>query len=92
MSETVVLKCNWEPRRFLTPVPGWELRVPNSIVEVKGFLTDLPKLLRARHLVVNIPLAPYLRQEYVLLGEPGDPSNIVSGRYFVAVLEQRKVV
>lgn len=88
-SEQLTLKCNWEPRKFISPAKGnIDIRIPYSVVEVKGYMADLPKLLKADHLVVNLPIAPFLRQKFRLVGEPGDPSNIIQGRYFVALFER----
>jgi hypothetical protein len=87
-SEEVVLKCNWKPKTFALPVPRLEARVPYSLVETKGYLVDLPKVLRAQHMVLAIPVEPYVRQRFRLAGQPGDKSNIVPGRYFVALWEQ----
>jgi hypothetical protein len=83
-TEEITLKCNWEPKTFVK-VANLDVRVPYSLVETKGFLTDLPKILKADHLVVNLPIASYLRQKFRLEGEPGDPGNIIQGRYFTAV-------
>lgn len=88
VTEEMTLKCNWEAKKFARPVPGIELRVPYSVVETKGFLKDLPKLLKASYIVVNLPLAPFLRQKFRLLGQPGDGGNIIQGRYFTAAWEQ----
>lgn len=88
VSEEITLKCNWEMKKFFFPVRNLELRVPHSVVEVKGYLKDLPKIMKCDHLVLNLPVEPYLRQKFTLAGEPGDPSNIVQGRYFVAALER----
>ncbi len=90
VTEEISLKCTWEFKKFTNPPADIKIRVPNSLVETKGYITDLPKLLKAQHIVVNLPIAPFLRQEYTLYGEPGDPSNMVPGRYFYAVWERKK--
>lgn len=89
VTEEITLKCNWEFKKFYSPPGDLKLRVPNSVVETKGYLSDLPKLLKAQYLVVNLPIAPYMRQSYTLLGEPGDPGNIIQGRYFLAYWERK---
>jgi hypothetical protein len=86
-SEEITLKCNWEPRNFLKP-SSVDIRLPYSVVEVKGYMSDLPKILKCDHLILNLPVEPYIRQKFRLMGEPGDPSNIVPGRYFVAFFER----
>lgn len=89
-TEELVLKCTWEFKKFLSPPQGVDVRLPNSVVEVKGYMTDLPKLLKAQHLVVGLPTAPYLRQAVTLIGEPFDPSSLVPNRYFVSYWQRKK--
>jgi hypothetical protein len=87
-TEEITLKCNWEMKRFAFPIPSIKLRAPYSLVEVKGYMVAVPKLLKMDYIVVNLPVAPYIRQKFRLASEPGDPSNIVQGRYFIALLER----
>lgn len=84
-SEEIVLKLTWEPKFFTLPIKNLDLSVPNSVVETKGYLSDLPKLLRVDHLVADLPIAPFIRQKFRLHGEPGVPGNIVQARYVQAV-------
>jgi hypothetical protein len=88
VSEQLTLKCNWDIRSFIKLIKNLDLRVPYSILETKGFMTDLPKVLKANYIVVNLPIAPFIRQRFKMIGEPGDPSNIIQGRYFVAIWER----
>lgn len=85
-SEELVLGCSWDSRRFATPCPPG-VRAPCSLVETKGYLRDAPKVLKAEHLVLQLP-ASVIRKRFKLLVEPGDRSNIIQGRYFHAVWEQ----
>jgi hypothetical protein len=85
VTEVIKLLCEWDPKKFVFPVPSLDVRTPFSVVQVKGFLTDLPKVLRCDHMVLQIPIEGIIRKTYKLSGEPGDYSNIVQGRYFVAV-------
>jgi len=88
VSEEITLNCNWEPRKFVTPIPGIDLKIPYSLVETKGYMSDLPKILKADHMVFQLPVNPIIRQKFKLVGEPGDRSNIVQGRYFYAIWER----
>ena len=89
VTEDITLKVNWEFKKFVAPPGDLKVRVPHSVVEVKSFLSDVPKLLKAQYLIVNLPIAPYLRQEFVLMGEPGDPSSMVPGRYAVSYWQRK---
>lgn len=86
--EDVTLLCNWEPRKFVTPIRNLDLKVPFGFVETKGYMADLPKVLKCDHMVFQVPVTPIIRQKYKLVGDPGDRSNIIQGRYFIALWER----
>jgi hypothetical protein len=90
VSEQITLGCNWDLRRFVTPLPiaKQNMFVPYSLVETKGFLKDLPKILKCDHLVLQLPIQGLIRNKFRLLVQPGDRSNIIQNRYFYAVWEQ----
>jgi hypothetical protein len=88
VSEEITLLCNWEPKKFLTPIKNLEVRAPYSVLETKGFLTDVPKILKTDHMVFQTPTSAYMRQKYKLASEPGDRSNIIQGRYFICQWER----
>jgi RNA polymerase subunit RPABC4/transcription elongation factor Spt4 len=82
-TETIKMLCSWNPRQWII-LPG-NINVPNSMVQTKGYLTDLPKVLRSRKMVLQIPIEPYNKYQFELQGEPIDQGNIIQGRYFIAV-------
>ncbi len=87
-TEDVVFKCSWAPKRFMRLFPKIEMELAQSLVETKGYVTDIPKILQAERLVVDTSIEAYLRQTYKLFKSPGSPSNIIQGRYFMAYWEQ----
>lgn len=84
-TEEITFGVNWDVKTFVFPIQNIDLRVPHGFVQTKGYLKDAPKVLKADHLVIQLPIAPYLRQKFKLEGEPVDTSNIVQGRYFYAL-------
>jgi len=88
VTETLRFLCEWDPKKFLKPVQGVDLRVPYGMCQTKGYLTDLPKVLRCDHMILQNNISGVLRLKYKLAGEPGDYSNIIQGRYFVATWER----
>jgi len=48
-------------------------------------MSDLPDVLQARKMIVQISLEPMVRFTYELFGEPIDQGNIVQNRYWVAL-------
>lgn len=86
--DTIKLLCNWEPKKFWNPVPSLNLRKGKGILQTKGFISDMPKILKADHLIFQTSMEPYLDNKYKLISEPGDRSNIIQNRYFVCTWEQ----
>lgn len=89
VTEDVVLLCNWNPRTWVA-LPGLNpanvnVEVPGGMVQTKGFLKDLPKVLQARKMVVQSEVEQVTRFTYALDGEPIDPGNIIQARYFIAM-------
>lgn len=82
-TETIRMLCTWNPKEF-TLLAG-NIQVPYSMVQTKGYLTDLPKILQSRKMTLELPIEPYIRYNFDLWGEPIDQGNIIQGRYFVAV-------
>lgn len=91
VTEDITMLCAWEPRKFFHPIKHLDIRAPFSILQTKGYIDpDLPKVLRAESLVFQTGIEGILRKKYVLMGQPGDASNIIQGRYFIATWEQLK--
>lgn len=88
MSESIVMGCNWEPKKFVTPLPMINVRLPFSYLETKFYLVDMPKVLKAAYLIFQVTEAPYGKQKFKLASEPGDRSNIIQNRYAYAVWER----
>ena len=82
-TEIIRMLCQWNPARF-TSLSDATIQIPNSIVQTKGYIWDLPKILRARTIILQLPIEPYIRYRFQLWGEPIDSSNIIQSRYFVA--------
>lgn len=87
-SETIKFLCEWDVKKFFRPIHGIDLRIPRGVLQIKGFLTDLPKVVRCDHMILETAIDGILRAKYRLSGEPGDYSNIIQGRYFVAIWER----
>jgi hypothetical protein len=90
VSEPIKLLCEWKPGNFVVPVPNLQLYAPNSLLQTKGYMSDLPKLMRADRLVYQTAIGGLLNQTFQLLGEPGDKSNIIQNRYCVATWQRQQ--
>lgn len=90
ISESIKLLVTWNPKKFDYPLlqekPGVQLvEVPAGTIQTKGFLSDMPRILQSRQLIVQTDIEGMNRYRFFLWGEPVDVSNIVQARYCVAL-------
>lgn len=78
----VKLLCHWDVKNFNFPLDT--IATPYSLVQTKGYMSDLPKILQSRRIVLQPP-ETNLSYTFELWGEPIDAGNIVPGRYFTAI-------
>lgn len=88
VSEILELLCTYEPKGFLRPVEGVNIRLKNATLRTKCFLTDAPKLKRCDHIIYQVDTEGIVRNKFRLASDPVDVSSIVKGRYAVAYWEQ----
>ena len=88
-TEEITMSCSWKPSHFSREAFNLNIQVPYSLLETKFYMADVPKVLRATGLIFQLPVAPYLNKRFVRHGEPGDPSNIVQGRYAVCLWKRQ---
>jgi hypothetical protein len=82
-TEIIKMLCTWNPREF-TYIPD-TIETPYSILQTKGYIEDLPKVMRCKEMILEIPIEPYTRFRFVRNSEPIDPGNIIQGEYFVCL-------
>lgn len=87
-SEEISLVCEWEPKKFILPLPSVDVRVPYGLLQTKGEMVHLPKVVRCDHLVVDLPMESLVRARYHLAGEPFDKHQIAQGKFFTALWER----
>lgn len=85
-NETVKFLCQWQPRAWFI-APG-NIRIPDGYVQIKGYITDLPKVRRAEYILMQTPVSGYTYFKYKLDSEPIDQGNIIQNRYFIALLRR----
>lgn len=78
----------WKPEKWvLDRLPNIE--APGGLIQTKGYLADVPKILQARQMVIETQIEGVMRYAFELASEPIDASNIIQGRYFVALWRRR---
>lgn len=85
-SESIRFLCQWNPRDWFI-APG-NIRIPEGYMQIKGYLKDMQKVLRAEYIVIQTPIANVREYRYKLDSEPIDQGNIIQGRYFIALLKR----
>jgi hypothetical protein len=79
--ETLTLLCEWNPRKFIVLPPNIE--VPDGAVQTKGLIEDLPKILKARRIVIQVPNETSRRYVFDMIHEPIDPFGLMQGNFFL---------
>ena len=87
-STIIKLLCTWEVKDFTEPFKGIAVQQPNSYLQSKFYLSDLPKILQAIEMVMQIDLEGYIQHRFRLKGKPIDSSNIFQNRYGLCLWEQ----
>lgn len=87
-SDTIKLLLDFSPKQWQNiggspGTPDELVRLPNGLVSSKGYIEDLPKVLRCSYIIMDVN-ANYQGNRYKLYGEPILPSNIVQNKFFVA--------
>lgn len=83
VSQSVRLRIAWSPAEFFRKFPPMMI-LPEGAIQSKGYLTDLPRVLQSRRLLVETSISPVIQAIYELWTEPADSHDLVQGRYFVA--------
>lgn len=79
-TENIKMNIVADPKRWMKYLPS-NLNLSKHAILGRFFATDLPKVLKARRVVIQIDLAGYNKYEYFLAGEPFDSNHIIQGRY-----------
>jgi hypothetical protein len=82
---TFSIKRNVRPSAVYPP---GTLQRPATLARIKGYATDLPLVLQARHVVLDFANAKYLNERYVKVSEPTLEGQIVDSRYFTCYLRR----
>lgn len=88
VSEEKTFLVTFEPKEFLRPAQPLDIRVPYSLAQIKGSVSDWVDLKRCDRIVIQHPVESYTQLVYKLAGEPLDIYNVSPGRYFAALLER----
>lgn len=85
-SDTIVLLCNTDIKTFEN-IKGIDVRLrqSGSIIQTKGYITDLPKILKCQYAIFQTDIEGIQQYRYELVGDPIDANNIIQNRYFIAL-------
>lgn len=76
---------DWEPKNWqiVLATTNNTPRIPGAVAATQGFVTDLPKVIRADYVILDIE-SNYTSNRYTLAKEPISIYNFIRNRYFMA--------
>lgn len=84
-TEDIKLKVYWDSRSWVKV--GGDIVVPDGSIQTIGMMTDLPKVLRAKELVVHNGITDYGELKFQRTGEH-IPMGLKQDRYFACFWER----
>jgi hypothetical protein len=87
-TEIVKMSVVWDTSNYIQVAPN--VQSPNSRLYTRGYMSDLPKILKTDYLTILGTINTYTNPEFIRAGEPVDASNIVQGRYFECYWDRRE--
>lgn len=78
--EDLKLKVYWDNKSWIKP-GGTNMVIPDNAIQTIFFATDLPKIIRAKELIVHKDIKNLQEMRFVKFGEPF-PMGIRQNRYF----------
>lgn len=88
-SDTITMAVDWTPKPWMNvgPAGGTVLRVPGGMVTSRGFVTDLPKVIRADYAFLDTSNTT-ITNRFKLYGKPFVSGATVTNRYFMAIWQR----
>lgn len=85
-SDTIKLLCNFDLKTFEN-LKGIDVRLrqSGSLVQTKGYIDDLPKVLKSQYAIFQTSISNVQQYRFELASDPTDVNNIVPNRYFMCV-------
>ncbi len=83
-TDTITLRVYYNPREWIKIN---NVDSSNATAQVIGFLSDMPKFLRANEIIVNAPQENYKTWKFVKMGD-SLPHGFKQRRYFVCFLQR----
>ena len=83
--EDITLKVYWDNRSWVKV--GHNITVPDNSIQTIGYMTDLPKILRAKELIVHKGIKDYGELRFQRTGEHF-PVGLQQERYFACFWER----
>lgn len=86
--QDIVMLINWEPKTF---DPVWEkqlTRLPEGIIQAKGYIQYMPVMSQCQFMIPDILMSAYQNYTFRLVSEPISAGNIIKRRYFTSIWER----
>jgi hypothetical protein len=87
VSETVNLLVTQDVTKF-EKIGISNVNLPDGIIQTKGYLSDLSKILKCDYIIVNTNIQNIITQRYKLFSEPVSPGNISQNVFFICLWQR----
>lgn len=81
ITEEIRMSVVTDPRNFYVKFPA-NVQIPDGMIQTKGFIADLDKVMQATHLIVEPATLIGIKWKYSKYSEPKDIYNVITDRYF----------
>lgn len=81
--DIVQMVINTNPKEFNAAWKAQLTRLPDGLIECKGFIADLPKIVKC--IYMRTPLQEYIEYKFTLAAEPVSVEKILQNRYFTSL-------
>lgn len=83
---SISLLIGWHPRDINLELDG--VTLPFGVIKVQGYFTDLPVLMNAEFIIIQLPIQGYIEGRYRRFREPFDQNNLIKNRFFTTYLKR----
>lgn len=84
-TETIKMRVYYSPKEWVKI--AMQIKVPDKMIQTIFFLSDIPKVMKAKHLMPDKHLHGYVTPRYTRMGDPS-PHGFLHDRYVVVFWER----
>lgn len=86
-TENITMVINWDTKSIVKNIAP-NVIFPFSIIQTRGYIYDLPKVLKCEDMEVQLPMGHMVAAKYKLINSPTDAFSVIQEKYFLATWER----